>query len=154
MPFRTVSKIGSWMWFSAGSATKTSVPAATQRAISLLEGRRAHRQRDGLVGPAERVNEFHGIMLCGVHRELGSKFSCELELLVDDINGDDPATGDRRVLDSEMAEATDAEDSDEIRRPRSRDFHGLVRRHAGTGERCGVDRVDAVGHLRRIARLP
>ena len=101
--------------------------------------------------PPSAVNELHGILLGCVHRELGSEISRELELVIDNINRNDPAAGDRRVLDSEMAETTDAEDGDEIGRPRSRDFHGLVCRHAGTGERCGIDRVDAIGDLDDIS---
>ena len=65
----------------------------------------------------------------------------------------DPAAGDRGVLDREMAEAADAEDRDEIGRARARDLDRLVRRDAGAGQRRGVERIDAVGHLDDVAGI-
>jgi hypothetical protein len=43
-----------------------------------------------------------------------------------------------------MAETADAEDGDQVGRPRARDLHGLVGRHARAGQRRSVEWVDAV----------
>ena len=79
--------------------------------------------------------------------ELGAELARELELLVDDVDRDDPATGDRRVLDREVAETADAEHSDEIGGAGAGDLDRLVRGDAGAGQRRRVERVDAVGDL-------
>src|SRR6187551_2263508 len=144
MPLRTVSKIGSSMWFSAGSATKTSVPPRRGG---------AHGQRDGLVGAAQLANRLDGISPARVHDELRAELVGQLELLVDDVDRDDTPAGDRRVLDGEVAETTDAEHSDEVGRPCARDLDRLVGRDPRAGERRSVDRIDGLGHLDDVAAV-
>ena len=151
MPLSTVSKIGSFISFSAGSATKTSVPPRRSEPNACSNERGRDRQRDRLVGAAEALDRRDGILLRRVHRELGTELACELELLVVDVDGDDPSAGDARVLDRQVAEAADAEHRDEVGRAGARDLDRLVGRHAGAGERSRVERVDAVGHPHDVA---
>ena len=114
IPFRTVSKIGSWMVFSAGSADEHERPATPKRAVRLLERLRRHRQCDRLVGPSEPLDRGRRVLLGGVHRERRAELSGELELLLVEVDGHDAAAGDPRVLKREVTEAADAEDGDEV----------------------------------------
>ena len=151
MPFRTVSKIGSFTSLSAGSATNTSLPPATERAVSLLERARGDRERDRLVGAAETPDRLDRILLGRVDGELGSELASEVEFLVDDVHRDHAAAGDRRVLDREMSEAADAEHRDQVRRAGAGDLDRLVRGDPGTRQWGSVERIDAVGHLDDVA---
>jgi hypothetical protein len=80
-----------------------------------------------------------------------AEFTRELELLINHVDRDDPPSGDRRVLDREVAETADAEHGNEIRGARARDLDRLVGGDARAGERRGVKRVDAVGDLDHVA---
>jgi len=52
-----------------------------------------------------------------------------------------------------MPEAAHPEDGDDVRRTGSCALDCLVRRDARARERCGIDRVDAVGHLDDVATV-
>jgi hypothetical protein len=83
--------------------------------------------------------------------KLGAELLRGLELLVDEIDGDDATAGDPGELDREVPEPADAEVGDEVGRARPRDLDGLVGRDGGAGERRRVERIDARRQLDGVA---
>ena len=80
-----------------------------------------------------------------IHRVGRAEHLCHVELCIDQVDGGDGRAGDTGVLDSKVPETTDTEYGHKVRRPRTRDFHCLVCRDTGAGERGGVEGVDRVG---------
>ncbi len=63
---------------------------------------------------AERLDHGNRVLGQGVDHVVGAEFLRELQLLVVDVDRDDGGAADLRVLQCEMAEATDAEDRDQL----------------------------------------
>src|ERR1035441_3097350 len=70
----------------------------------------------------ELLDRLDWVFFGGVDRELGAELACEVELLIDHVDRDDPPSGDRRVLDREVSQAADAEHCPEIGRAGARDL--------------------------------
>ena len=115
-PPRTVSKIGTRMWLSAGRPTQTSLPPRASEPMACSKALGADGGRDRDVGSAEALDGGDRILLAGVHEVVGAELARGLQTLLVDVDGDDGGAGDARVLDGEVAEAADAEDGDEARR--------------------------------------
>ena len=116
MPLSTVGKIGSAMGRRSRAAADADQPAAAaQRRVRLLEDVRGHRQHDGDVGAAERLDRGDRVGRRGVDDVVGAELAGQVQLGVLDVDGDDGAADDRGVLHGEVAEAADAEDRDPSR---------------------------------------
>ena len=154
MPFSTVSKIGSSTCSSAGRPTKTSVPPRRSEPYACSNALRRDGERDRRVGAAEPLDRRGRVVLGRVDGELGAELARELELLVDDVDGDDAAAGDPRVLQGEMAEPADAEDGDEVGSaacPETLTALYVVTPAQVSG--AASNGIDAVGHLDDVARV-
>jgi hypothetical protein len=81
----------------------------------------------------------------------GAQLPGHRQLLVEQIHRHDLRTSDERILQRQVAEPADAEDGDQVGGTGSRHLHGLVGRDAGAGERCGLERIDAVRDLAYVA---
>jgi hypothetical protein len=74
-----------------------------------------------------------------------------LELLVDQVDRDHAATGDRCIVERQVSQATDAEHGNQVGGARPGNLDPLVRRHPDARQRRGVERVDPDGHLGSVA---
>lgn len=94
----------SWKRSLAAGVAPDAVGAPVRLAGDALEGARER-------SPLAPASAEH---LLRVHRELGAEFTCQLELLVDQIDVDYPSASDRCVLDRQVPQPTDAEYRDQI----------------------------------------
>ena len=74
----------------------------------------------------------------------GAELRGEVELGLFDVDGSHGSAHEGGVLDGQVAEASDAEDPDQLGRLDVGDLERLVGRHSCATQRCGVDRADAV----------
>src|SRR6478735_860223 len=121
--------------------------AAPQRVVGLLERLGGHRNGDRRVRAAQLLDRLDRILGHRVDRVVGAEFLGQLQLLVHHIDRDDGRAGDLGVLHGQVTQAADAEHRDELARGGPRHLDRLVGGHAGTGQRSGVQRVDAVRHV-------
>ena len=80
----------------------------------------------------------------GVHEVLGAEARGEFELGLLDVDGDHGSAHEPGVLDREMAQAADAEHSDQLGRLDLGDLEGFVGGHARAAQGRGIDRGNAV----------
>ncbi len=153
MPLRTVSKIGSVMSFSAGKATNTSVPPRRSERYACSKDFGETASAIAWSAPPSFWMATAGSSSAALTVNSAPSSRAELELLVVQIDRDDPAAGDEGVLDRHVPEPADSEDGDEVRRPCAGDLDRFVRRHAGAGQRRRVERVDGVRHLDDVPRV-
>jgi hypothetical protein len=123
-PIETVSKIGSSMWFSAGSPTNTSVPPRRSERYACSKGFGAAAS-DCRICAAESLNLSGRVGRRRVDRELGTELSRELELVVVDVDSNDARSRDPRVLQGQAPQPADAEHGDEVGRLRAGELDPL-----------------------------
>src|SRR6266568_4123041 len=128
-----------------GKTDEDQRPAAFEAPECLFARGRGDGQDDGLVGSAQGLYRLGGILGRGVDGVLGAEFLGQSQFGVHDIDRGDRGARDIGVLDGQMPEAADAEDGDEIRGSSTRYLDRLVGGHPGTGQRCGVEGIDARG---------
>lgn len=81
------------------------------------------------------------------------KVSGQGEFGVHQVDGGHRRAGDSGVRQSQVSEATDAEDADKIRRPGAGHLHCFVGGDAGAGQWCRVQRVETLGDVSDGGRL-
>ena len=123
IPLRTVSKIGISTEFSAGRATNTKVPPTFQQPVRLAERLWRDRERDRGVSSSKSLDCCRRILRQGVHCEVGAQLASELELVVVEVDCNDPcARYPGGTPNSEVTEAADAEDRNQVAGARARNL--------------------------------
>ncbi|MGX1480162.1 UNVERIFIED_CONTAM: hypothetical protein RKD50_008970 [Streptomyces canus] len=123
----------------------TSLPPRRSPAVDGGERLLVDGERDGGVGAAVLLEHLRRVLLAGVDEDVGAELAGEVELVVGDVDRGDGGAGDLRVLHGQVAEPADAGDRHQLGGTDTGDLEGLVRGHAGAGQRGGVAGVDAVG---------
>ncbi len=91
-------------------------PTAPQGTECLLERTGRGRERDSDVRPTKLGDLLRRVGGRRVHHVIGSELGCQGQLGLGDVHPDDETAGDTGVLQRQMAQPTDAEDGNGLRR--------------------------------------